>query len=251
MRSSLAALIIYIALTVFSIESQSAVGASRSHAFEDYTDSWVITVGGGYTTRFVKHRETSTDTSFTAINEDIHVVDIPLTIAVMKELFNQSRFSVTLKFFGGINDGDYKSDYDPANSDSKNKSVFEEKLSGVHFGGGASLNYNSFLYGYKIQPYVGLDLFQDQGELSLTHNSGSAVTTHTYKDQVVLIGLGVRVFDSEVGLMSYFMASLPQALNESISVQTANGGAISTGTMVPAEITRAPLQFSLGFGFVF
>ena len=60
----------------------------------------------------------------------------------------------------------------------------------------------------------------------------------------------VRVFDADVGLMSYFEVSSPMVMSETITASAqANGNEIDINSNT--ELKRLEVAFSLGFGFYF
>lgn len=233
---------------VFSSQGLASYGSAN---FGDYQDSWTITFGAAYSSRLFEHRETSADINYVPINEEVRTIEVPLHLSLMKEFMHQSRLSFTVKLFGGFVDGDYEAQYNAADPGSKNLSQFETKLSGVQYGGGISVNYNFFLYGYKLQPYAGADLMLDSGTMTLTHNGTTSTTEYAYSDMVVQMGAGVRAFDSEVSLMSYFFFSTPLVMSESLEDTVTISGAQSTPLATQALVKRAPLQVSVGFGYFF
>lgn len=218
---------------------------SRTHANEDYLQTWVLAFGADYTTNTINHNETSSSSNYTAVDREISVNDITLNFMVMKEFFNPQKISMTVKFFAGKSDSTGK-------SGDKEQVRYEEKLTKQQYGLGLSLNYNTYAYGLKLQYYAGVDLMNSSGQFSLSHsNAGySLQTLHDVDAQLALLNLGIRIFDANAQLMSFFQISTPQVLSETIKVSgTVDGSAV---TMTNSQkLTRAPWALSIGFGYYF
>ncbi|MEM7647332.1 MAG: autotransporter outer membrane beta-barrel domain-containing protein, partial [Pseudomonadota bacterium] len=209
--------------------------------------SWSIALGGDFTSRVLLHREQSSDAGYASIGEDVRLAETKFSLNVFKEFFNQQIWSVTVRALGGLSDGSYESDGD-------NLSEFEETLSSVHFGAGVALNYNFYVYGLKLQPYVEVDLIQEVGETQLSHvNGGNQLrTTIEFSDTVAQAQVGLRSYDSEVGLMSFIALSSPFVMSESQTINIFVNEALSSGTLTtPTQVDRAPVVFSLGMGAYF
>ena len=222
-----------------------ASAGSRSNAHEDYTESWMMTFGAGFSTRVISHDESSSDSSFGSVGEDSRSSDLRVSLGVGKEFFNQNSISFTLALMGGFSNGSFS-------SGEENQSQFEEKLSSVHIGGGLSVNYNLYTWGYKMQPYLGLDIIKESGKIQTLYDNGGNTTelTHEFEDMVALPGIGIRVFDDEVSLMSYFKVSMPQYLSDSFEASaTVNGSTVAVTSAT--EFYRSPVAFELGFGYFF
>lgn len=95
-------------------------------------------------------------------------------------------------------------------------------------------------------------MIQESGELILTYdNSGNSTQLiHEFEDQIAMPGLGIRVFDDEVSLMSYFKVSMPQYLSDSFEARAIINGA-DVAVNSATEFERAPVAIELGFGYFF
>ncbi len=231
---------------IFFLSLQAFAQATRLNAAEDYKgDSWSVTFGASYTSRVLWHNESGTDPAYVTTGRRIRVPDVNLSLSVIKEFMNTQKISVTAILLGGIADSTGK-------SGGENLEPLEEKLEGYHIGGGLTVNYNTYSYGLKLQPYVGAKIISEQGELNLLHNNGGTQlnTIHEFEAQLVHLGIGVRAFDADYNLMSYFEINTPQVMSESYSPV----GQV-TGTNIPitseTEITRDPVAFAMGFGYYF
>lgn len=220
--------------------------SSRLNSEEDYKETWSITFGGSYTSTVLQHAETSSNSSYSTSGRRIRVPDVKYGLSLMRELFNSNTISVTVIGFGGVTDSDTKS------GGRNDQPQFTENLNGFHFGGGLSLNYNTYAYGLKVQPYVGVAIMQEQLEYDLEHSSGVAAlnTFHEVSATVAHPGLGVRCFDADVNLMSYFQITTTAVMSETI---TASGRVGQSDVAINSNTSfeREPWAFSLGFGYYF
>lgn len=218
---------------------------SRETAVEDYLQTWSLNVGGSFTSTVMSHNEVAFDGAYLPIREAIRIPEGGFSLKLTKEFFVRDRISYTFTAFGGKVDGSYE-------SGPENNSVFNEDSSTSQFGGGISANYNFFVYGLKMQPFVGVNLAMTNSQYTLSHRNGAnrLMTIHDVSQQLAVIGTGVRFFDSETGLMSYLSIETPQTMSEEVqTTSTINGE--NTIITTPATIQRAPLIFSLGFGAYF
>ena len=240
-------IILPVLLIIFS-QSQSYAQATRHNAAEDYQDSdWSIAFGAAWATKNIQHSETSSNASYQSVDKNIRVPDVKMSLTVFKEFLSSKRISFTASLFAGVADSDGKS---PSGLNSGYE--FLEKVTGMHFGAGVSVNYNMYYYGLKLQPYIGARLIQDQGELNLTHSDGSLIfnTIHEFSSQVAHLGAGLRAFDADNSLMSYIEFSSPQELSETLTPR----GQVSGSDIVIAsttDIQREVIAFSMGFGYFF
>ncbi len=237
-------LLLFLSL-LFSAMQVSAQ-ATRLNAAEDYADDdWGITFGASYSSRVLVHNESSSNASYASSGRRVRVPDVSMSLSLMKEFLNPSRISVTAVLMGGISDSS-------GNSGGEALQTFEEKLDSSHFGGGLSVNYNIYAYGLKLQTYLGARILSEQGELNMAHSNGGTKlnTIHRFDAQILHLGLGLRAFDADHNLMSYFEVSTPNTMSESFTpVGQVNGADVSITS--DTQITRDPVAFAMGFGYYF
>ncbi len=224
------------------ISSVGLAQSTRSNAFEDYKgETWAITFGASYTSTVLRHDESSSNGEYVTAGEKIRVPDVKLSLTLMKELFNPNKYSVTLLATGGMSDAS-------GSPSDENAEDYTEELSAVHYGGGLTVNYNTYAYGLKLQPYVGALILLEQGEHNLTHDDLN--TIHEFEATVAYLNVGIRCFDADHNLMSFFQISAPQVMSETITPYGQVDGSDITITS-NTEITRDPVAFTLGFGYYF
>ncbi len=235
---------LFILLTLSGL--QASAQATRLNAAEDYAeDDWGLTFGASYSSRVLVHNESSSNTSYSTSGRRVRVPDVSMSVSLMKEFLNPNRISITAVLLGGISDSS-------GNSGGESIATFEEKLDSSHFGGALSVNYNIYAYGLKLQTYLGARFLSEQGELNLAHSNGGTNlnTIHRFDAQVLHLGLGLRAFDADHNLMSYFEISTPNTMSENF---TPIGQVNGTDVTITSEtkITRDPVAFSMGFGYYF
>lgn len=236
---------VVLALSILFYSSTGLTQATRLNASEDYLDTWAIAFGGAYTSTVLKHNETSAAAQYSSTNRRVRVDDIRMSLSLMKEFLNPKTFSVTAQILGGITDS-------KGSTGDNNQARFEEYLRSTHFGGGLSFNYNIYSFGLKLQPFVGVDFISEQGDLIMNHSNGVQTlnTIHRFDTQLAFLNVGIRAFDADYNLMSYFQLSAPQIVGESIApLGRINGADIEITSLT--TIDRSPVAFSMGFGYYF
>ncbi len=239
-----------VTILFFSIllTSQLAVASSsRSHAEEDYAnDPWSLAVGGTYTTTVLKHNETSTSPSFATSGRRVRVPESHLSLLVMREFLNKATYSFTLLFKAGVNDSSGQS------GGLDGQVTMEESLKSSHFAAGGSVNYSLYKFGLKIQPYLGVGIIQESGEFTLQYSNGGTTidTIHSFNSTLAVGSLGVRFFNADANLMSYFQLSVPTVMNANAEARAKTNG-VEVPVASNTAIVRDPVAFSLGFGYYF
>lgn len=227
----------------------------------DKLKSTIIQVGVTGASHKFNHNETSASAGFFSLNQTSNIEEYMGEIGIGKELFAQSRLSLTVIALGSMSFGS-----DTYDNESTHLS-YQDEISGYGYGGLASINLNFFKYGLKWQPFIAAKYMMKSSDFELSYTqttpasgavaeSKNTVNINYEADNTVMeYSLGLRFIDNLSGMMSYFIMSYNTYLSESIaSSASGTSGTYTlenndTGTINAPEYGE--FSASMGIGIMF
>ncbi len=209
--------------------------------------SWYLNFDYQISKTKAEHYETSSTAGFTSADFKQTYTQHNFLISIEKEIMPHWPVSISLFPVIGYglvtNSYKQKDDYD-----------IEEKLQGLSYGGGVSLNINTFTKSLRIQPFVSAMSLQAKDVFFLryedtesTDSSYEIETTQEYN--VIAASIGVRFFNTKE-LISRFSITTYQYDDFETSVKASQYKTNFTLTKEP-EFFRDNVRINLGMGLIF
>ena len=209
--------------------------------------SWYLNFDYQISKTKAEHYETSSTAGFTSADFKQTYTQHNFLISIEKEIMPYWPVSISLfPVFGyGVVTNSYKQ---------KDEYDIEEKLQGLSYGGGVSLNINTFTKSLRIQPFVSAMSLQAKDVFFLryedtesTDSSYEIETTQEYN--IIAASIGVRFFNTKE-LISRFSITTYQYDNFETSVKASQYKTNFTLTKEP-EFFRDNVRINLGMGLIF
>lgn len=205
-----------------------------------------------YVNSNINHSETSTDISFTPLNEDVNLMVHYLSVGYEYEVFAKSLFSLTAHLSAGLQSGEDVHD----NEGSSGAVDFFEKALGHHGGAGLTFNWNTSNSFGKIQYFLGVRSISSKTKFFLRYRDDNS----TKRSDEIQYDVLQTISESSVGFRSftfsdknlYSIISINK-LNFSVQDLSAQASAGKTKYSLNklAEFKNQEYSIRLGFGFLY
>lgn len=205
-----------------------------------------------YVNSNINHSETSLDSGFIPLNEDVNLMIHYFGIGHEYEIFSQSLFSFTGQLSIGFQSGE---DVHTAEGNSGAIDFFEKAL-GHHGSAGLSLNWNSHSKLGKIQYFLGVRSTSSKTRYFLRYKDENS----TRRSDEIQYDLLQTITESSIGFRSFIYADKNlysvisiNKLNfniEEVTAQASTGEAKYSLSKM-AEFKNQEYSIRIGFGFLY